>query len=409
MVPLLAGFILIAGVRTAHAAQPGAQIECCDGGLRVFGKDAELKISGNLFTQVSIFQQTDFRGHDGTDVELSLRQAYLELFARWKTMSLFIQGDFQVFSATVQQAWIEWAPVKELGVRAGRDFIPFGLSQGISVSDNPFVERPLVTGNEKDLRDIGLWIRGELAGSSLFYGIGVFNGSRDLSLEENEKPDVAARLVWEPLGLLPGWHHGILHFGASFRWGLGPSRQGFRGKLSTEFTFFSPPEVEGEEMAAGAEIAWWSRWISVFAEFQVHRQERRTISELDPETHDAITSLRPLKFFGYNIGFTSLVWGIPGSRRGGYPPSTGLLPLKGVELAARFEELWIEDGIGPHAPKEDLHIYDVFAGVNVYPGRSVIVQAQYIMTRFEPESYSFKPLETSEFSHAAILRVGLSL
>jgi phosphate-selective porin len=409
VVRLLALLISLAAFPApAHASQPGGvQVSCCDEGLRVFGKDAELRLSGNLFTQMAISEQTDFREHDGVDVELSVRQAYLELFSRWKTLSLFVQGDFQVFSATVQQAWIEWAPLAEVAVRAGRDYVPFGLSQGIALEDNPFVERPLVTGNEKDLRDIGLWLRGKVAGSSLCYGVGMFNGSRDLKLEENETPDVAFRIAWEPLGLLPSWHGGILHVGASFRWGLGPSRQGYRGKLPTESTFFQPPEVEGEGLSTGAEVAWWSRWLSVFAEFQYHEQERKNITWTDPVTFETIESLRPLRVFGYNVGLTSLLWGREGESRGGFPPSTGLRPVKGVELAARFEELWVEDGAGPGAPVEDGRVIDLFAGLNVFPGRSVLVQAQYIMTFFDPRSYS--PLHASAFSHAAILRVGLSL
>jgi hypothetical protein len=407
IVPLAALLAAAAFLCSGKALPADVQVSCCDGGLRVFGKDAELRLSGSLLTQVAISRQTDFRGNDGTDVELSIRQAYLELFARWKKLSVFIQGDFQIFSATVQQAWIEWAPLAELAVRAGRDYVPFGLSQGIAVEHNPFVERPLATGNEKDLRDVGLWLRGRVAGSSLFYAAGIFNGSRDLMLLENEKPDVAFRVAWEPLGLLPPGRLGILHFGASFRWGLGPSRQGYRGKLPTEATFFPPPEVEGEAMSAGAEVAWWSRWLSVFAEFQFHEQERRHITWTDPETFEMIEHLRPLRVFGYNVGLTSLLWGREGESRGGFPPSTGPRPIKGVELAARFEDLWIEDGAGPSAPLEDGRVMSVFAGLNVFPGRSVLIQAQYILTRFDPQSYS--PLVSSDTIHSAIVRVGLSL
>jgi hypothetical protein len=406
-VPLAALLAAAAFLCPVKASPAEVQVSCCDGGLRVLGRDAELRLSGSLLTQIAISQQTDFRGNDGTDVELSIRQAYVELFARWKNLSVFIQGDFQLFSATVQQAWIEWAPLAELAVRAGRDYIPFGLSQGIAVEHNPLVERPLATGNEKDLRDVGLWLRGRVAGSSLFYAAGIFNGSRDLMLLENEKPDLAFRAAWEPLGLLPSWQGGILHFGASFRWGLGPSRQGYRGKLPTEQTFFPPPEVEGEAISAGAELAWWSRWLSVFAEFQFHEQERENITWTDPETFEMIENLRPLRVFGYNAGLTSLLWGVEGESRGGFPPSTGPRPIKGVELAAMFEDLWIEDGVGSTAPLEDVRVMSLFTGLNVFPGRSVIIQAQYILTRFDPQSCS--PLVSSDTIHSAIVRVGLSL
>lgn len=247
-----------------------------------------------------------------------------------------------------------------------------------------------------------------IQGGSLYWAAALFNGSRDLSPRENDLPDVALRLVLEPLALLRGGggeHAGILHFGGSFRWGAGPSRQGFRGLTPAGFSFMSPPEVEGKAWGATAELAWWNPRAGVYTEFQVTETARKNVSYLDPETGAEHTSLEPLRVYGYAVGATGLVWGKPGTMRGGFPPGTGLRPEKGVELVLRFEELWAGDGKAPDAPVVDCRLMSFLAGVNVYPVRHLVLQLSYVLLHVTPASLA--PVEGESLSREAILRAGI--
>ena len=382
-------------------------VSCCGSGLKVAGGDSELRLTGRLLTQLTLTTQVDSKKHEGFHGQFSLKEAYVELYARWKTLSGFVQGDFDVSSATVQEAWVEWAAGPWLAVRAGRDYVPFGMAQAVATIWSPFIERPALTGNAKDHKDIGGFVKGTIAGGSLAYALAVYNGSRDLSPKENELPDVAARVAWEPLALLPGAPAGagILHFGGSFRWGKGPSRQGFKGATPAGFSFFSPPEIEGSAWGAAAEIAFWHPWFSLVAEFQYTHADRDHIEYTDPVTYATFEALHPLKVYGYYVGASSLLWGKPGAFRGGTPPGTGLRPLKGIEIAARFEQLWIEDGKAPDAPLEEQRVWDVTAGFNGYPTGNLIIQAHYVLFHFDPESAA--PVPGEALSHAAIVRAGL--
>lgn len=391
-----------AGIRHGKSC---ISLTCCGEGLRILGKDSELRLSGRIFTQVLVFRQTDFRDEEGIDSRFSIREALIEVFVRWKTIGAFIQAELDPFSASVRNAYLEWKPGKWFVIRAGRDYIPFGLSQGIDLPENPFFERPLFTGNIKDLRDIGLWMRGELVPDTLFYAAGIFNGSRDIMPEENEKPDMAARIVLEPFGLLGTSRPGIFHMGASFRWGTGPSHQGFRGKMPSGYSFLKPPEVEGEVWGSAAEIAWWRSRFGVFAEFQHLQMERKNISYTDPETLTTYTDPGSLEINGYCVGGSVLVYGKPGIKRANFPPSTGPRPLKGIELAARFEELWIRDGKGPQDPLEESHVMSLTAGLNAFLARHIIIQAQYMFSYFDPSSIA--PAADSRYSHIGVLRAGV--
>jgi phosphate-selective porin OprO and OprP len=111
--------------------------------------------------------------------------------------------DFGQGRVVLFDAYMDFRPIPQFGLRAGKARPPTGLERLQSATDIRFVERGLPT-NLVPNRDVGLQAIGDLVGGHLSYAIGVFNGVPDLGNGDgdvtNDK-DFAARLFARVGGL----------------------------------------------------------------------------------------------------------------------------------------------------------------------------------------------------------------
>ncbi|MET0591599.1 MAG: porin [Polyangiaceae bacterium] len=90
---------------------------------------------------------------------------------------------------------------REIQLRAGKFKSPVGYERLLNAFDLPFLERGMPD-NLVPNRDIGLQIHGDVLGGTLIYALGVFNGANDgtsINADNNDKKDVAARIMLHPL------------------------------------------------------------------------------------------------------------------------------------------------------------------------------------------------------------------
>lgn len=100
-------------------------------------------------------------------------------------------------------AFVTWAPLRDLSVRVGQFFVPFNRNRWISITRQMMLERPIAT-NELNLdRDIGLQLfSNDLGGlgGRLSYALGVFSGAGRNRLDADYGLLYVARVGVNPLG-----------------------------------------------------------------------------------------------------------------------------------------------------------------------------------------------------------------
>jgi hypothetical protein len=105
--------------------------------------------------------------------------------------------------APLFDAFVTWAPSRDLSLRIGQFFVPFNRNRWISIMRQMMLERPIAT-NEFNLdRDIGVMaFSNDLfgAGGRLSYALGVFSGAGRNRLEADYGLLYVARVGVNPLG-----------------------------------------------------------------------------------------------------------------------------------------------------------------------------------------------------------------
>lgn len=164
------------------------------------------KISGliNLRYQYSTEAANYSTGKNGFDV----RRAYLDFKGNaTKELSYRLQLDFAV-SPKILDAYVEWKPVKYIGLQAGQFKIPYTLEnpyspKNLETADNSQVITKLISDYNNCGRDIGVALNGSFfqkEGFSLIeYKVGLLNGNNINSTDNNTTKDVFATLLVNPL------------------------------------------------------------------------------------------------------------------------------------------------------------------------------------------------------------------
>lgn len=96
--------------------------------------------------------------------------------------------------------FMDYAPSKECGIRAGQFKVPYSTSFTISASELQFIERTQVDSNFRLDRDNGINLYGKVLDSMLTYNIGAYNGEGRNKSNPDNGMLFAARLMFEPFG-----------------------------------------------------------------------------------------------------------------------------------------------------------------------------------------------------------------
>ncbi len=332
-----------------------------------------LSVDGWLATDLRAFRRTETGYGASWNVEPVLNSARLALRYRFQDVfTVRLDGEFAEANPDVQEAWLEYSPIQFLALRAGRVKVPFGLSPQQSVPEYDLLSAPMVFGNAKDFRDVGFMISGDWAEGFLTYAVAAVTGSRDLSVDVNDKPDVVGRLVLHmPEGSCP-WVRGI-QLGGSASWGEGPTRHGFRGRTLGGHTFSDPPVVRGNQLKWGAEFLWQNPLFKVSGEYVAINQDRDGITESQKvgTAFVQVGELEPYVVTGYYAEATAYL-----TRMFGWDQDQ----FSAVELTGRFErldfgdgtrEVALDTGTEQRAPLLDSGLTGVGVALHVRPARQV--------------------------------------
>lgn len=138
--------------------------------------------------------------HPGTSSFLLRRVRPVFEATAFRRYSLRLMPDFGNGQTVLQDAYIDATFRPELGLRFGKFKAPVGLERLQSATTIMFVERALPTALVPN-RDLGVQLQGALAGGTVGYALGAFNGvvdggSADLDTENNK--DLAGRVFIQP-------------------------------------------------------------------------------------------------------------------------------------------------------------------------------------------------------------------
>jgi phosphate-selective porin OprO/OprP len=310
----------------------------------------------------------------------------------YKIFDFRIMPDFGQGQTVLFDAYLEARFNPAFRVRVGKFKPPIGLERLQSATDMLFVERALPT-NLVPNRDLGVQIGGDLAGGTVNYAVGIFNGVADLGngdADVNNDKDLAARVFFQPF--VTG--NGPLK---NLGFGVGASQGDQTGTLTAsglpgyrtpgQQTFFS---YRSDATAAGTTIADGTRFrlapqgyfysgpFGLLAEYTVSRQDvrRDQVSErLEHKSWQAAGS-----------------WVIAG----GEPSFRGVTPKKvwdpaahtygAFELAARYSELKLDDATFPffaNPASAARSAKSMAVGLNWYLNRSLRLTFDYETTKFE--------------------------
>ena len=150
--------------------------------------------------------------------------------------------DFAQSSALVLDAYVDVKPTPWLKIRAGKFIAPVGLERNQQDPELPFMERSL-TSNLTSVRDVGLYVHGDVAGGVFGYAAGVVDGAPDnalVDLDNNQGKDLVGRAVVRPFALPALQRFGTLGVGIS---GSSGTR---RGQPAAGATGLAPYRTSGQ-------------------------------------------------------------------------------------------------------------------------------------------------------------------
>jgi phosphate-selective porin OprO and OprP len=164
-----------------------------------------------------------------------------------------LMPNFAYGQAKLDDGYIELHPWQWLRLRAGRYRVPIGLEWIQSDCAIHLVERSLAT-NLVPWRDLGVLLQGDIANSTVYYALGVFNGAPDNAdapdLDPQSDKDYVGRLFVRPLQRtrLSAWTN--IGFGVAGSYG---SAKGTMGATALA-TYRSPGQIPIFSYATSATI-----------------------------------------------------------------------------------------------------------------------------------------------------------
>lgn len=310
----------------------------------------------------------------------------------YRNVDFRVMPDFGGGSAALFDAYLDIRFHPALALRAGKFKPPVGLERLQSATDILFVERGLPT-NLVPSRDIGIQLSGEIAGGTLAWQAGLFNGASDLANGDNDNgngKDADARIIAQPFrtggpralaGLAVGvaGSHGIQRgtaasaFLPTYR---SPAQQGVFS-YRTDGTPANTATAFGEHTRVAPQGYYYAGPFGLMGEFVRSRQEVRRDSAQRSLSHDAWQ--------------LSASWVLTGEKSGfrGITPRTPFDPASGqwgaLELGARVGTLSLDRDAFPllaDSTKSAQRVRAWGVALNWYLARGVRVQTNYERSRF---------------------------
>lgn len=288
---------------------------------------------------------------------------------------------------TLLDAWGEVVLAPELQLRAGKDKSPFGIERLQSATQMVFVERAFPSALAPN-RDIGVWVRGDLAGRTVHYAIGLVDGAADNAGLEGETDGVleyTAHVLVSPFASHPAL--GDLAVGGATT--FGPTH----GSLTT-------PGLTNIRSAAQVTIANYTA--NAVADGYRTRLAAHGYYYRGPAgvLVEYVRDHEPVSVLGVHTSVDDHAWQVAASLAltpGDHPSYKGIRPVHpfdpskshygAVELGARFSRLSIDGAsveAGIRAASSAQTAREFTLGCNWYVNEVVKLQLDYSLTQLGP-------------------------
>jgi phosphate-selective porin OprO/OprP len=273
-----------------------------------------------------------------------LRRARFEVAGQlFRWIDFKVESDFTE-STSLKDAYLDFRPWSELGVRAGQYKVPFSREELISSRLIDFVERSIL--NElAPARDFGVMAHGNLFNRTVAYQLGVFNGAGEDTADNNEEKDLAGRLVLAPFRNTSVGFLKNLELAGNFTWGDQDSVNSAQGRTtartSTRFTYFAAHPTRGDRTRMGADVAWAWGPIALVFEYAEQSNERENIGAGGADLDDIVAT-------GWYVAATWLITGEAKTVGGVVAPRRNFSPFAGKfgpgawQLGVRYAQLDFE-------------------------------------------------------------------
>lgn len=359
--------------------------------LAAADKSFELKLRGLIQADARFFQGDDAKPQADT---FTLRRVRPTL-----DVTLGGKGEFRVTpefagsSTTLLDAYGGYNISPAFRLRAGKFKAPFGLERLQSGSDIRFIERAHPTSLAPN-RDIGLQIHGDLAGETVNYALGIFNGVVDGGsgvTDTSDDKDFTGRIFLTPFknteaDALRGLGFGLAasigkEEGNTTASGLTTYRS--PGQASV-FTYRSSTNAADNVLADGDRVRWSPQFTYYLGSFGL--------------LGEYVTSAQEVSRDGNSVELENTAWQIAASYilTGEENSFRGINPKKPVDLArgqwgawelvARVSELTIDSDTFPlyaDPAKSVESIQSIAAGVNWQINRNLKTSLTYEQSSFE--------------------------
>lgn len=296
-------------------------------------------------------------------------------------------------SASLLDAHADLTLWPNLRLRAGKFKAPFGLERLQSGSELRFIERGHPTSLAPN-RDIGIQFYGDLAGGTVSYAAGVFNGVPDggsADSDLSDEKDAVARLMLTPmkqsdLAALKGLSLGVAASYGDENGSAGRSAlAGYRspGQVSV-FSYRSSEEAadavwaDGERVRLAPQLTYYHGPFGLLAEYTQASHDVRRGDTTDTLTHEA-----------WQIAASWILTGEANSF-GGVTPDRPFDPAQGLwgawELVARLGELNLDDDTFPTYADPDRAVAGIQSwavGVNWHMQKYLKTSLTYEQTSFD--------------------------
>ena len=237
---------------------------------------------GAFEMRVTGYGQLDFRGYGSGNAPPNtflIRRARLSVEGKLqKYFDYRVEGDFADTTSTLlRDFYLRIHRIEELQVSFGQFRVPISQEEIRSDAFQDFVERSLVN-NLVPSRSPGVMASGVIDKGVFEYQVGMFNGKGLLANNNNDTPESAIRLRFNP------WKNGDSFlgkgfiFGGAFTQGRSFNGPGVRGQTeSRSTTFYAPDVVNGKYIRANGEITWLLGPAALRAEYVQTNQRRENL------------------------------------------------------------------------------------------------------------------------------------
>jgi phosphate-selective porin OprO/OprP len=375
-----------------------------------FDKAHEVKLAGTLQTDARFF--FDDEEKPDTDTFL-IRRARPTMEGRIAERAEFrIMPDFAGSSATLQDAYIDYAFLPAVRLRIGKFKSPFGLERLQSSSALRFVERAHPTSLAPN-RDTGAQLHGNVAGGTVSYAVGVFNGVADggsSASDVSDDKDAVARLFLSPavnsdIEVLKGLSFGVAasygkEEGSVTSSGLSGYRSpGQAGVFSYRTSTNAADAVwaDGERVRWSPQLTWYAGSFGLLGEYVSASHEVRRDDKTETLDHEA-----------WQVAASWILTGEKNSYRG-VTPKNEFDPAKGQwgawELAARYSDLKLDSKTFPTYANPDRSVEGIQSwavGLNWYLNRNIKSALTYEQSAFDGGSTGGKDREDEKVLFARV-------